>query len=125
MDVWCWGSEQNGVQGPAGLVTESLSQAGARGCLENCQEQVRRAGGPGETCCRPVVLVPRKSMFHVPSGHKKSDFWDTWVSQLVKFLTLAQVMILWVRVFKPHVRLRADSSEPDAGLELTNHKIMT
>ena len=39
---------------------------------------------------------------------------DSWVAQLVKRPTSAQVMISWTVGFEPHVRLCADSSEPGA-----------
>ena len=42
--------------------------------------------------------------------------WGTWVAQLAKHQTSAQVMNCGE--FEPHVRLCADSREPDMGLEL-------
>ena len=46
--------------------------------------------------------------------HIENATGDTWVAQSVKRPTSAQVTILWVREFKPHVRLCADGSEPGA-----------
>ena len=43
-------------------------------------------------------------------------FRDTWMAQLVKRLTLAQVMIPWFTSSSPTNRLCADSSEPGARL---------
>ena len=44
---------------------------------------------------------------------KIKSFWGAWVAQLVKRPTSAQVMISRLMI-KPHVRLCADSSEPEA-----------
>ena len=57
------------------------------------------------------ILIPKIRISYAHSLHLKC--WDTWVAQLVKCLTSAQVMILWFLSSSP-CGLCADSSESRA-----------